>query len=128
MTENIKVVTEVTVLHKAYNMGYSNGSGGDSVENPVESLSHYKATAQYINNTAPSLRAVSGYTDSGHGTYQTENKVAVIPNGSEDDSPADAELMGSYYVYEAVQEAYNQGFLDAVDGKDADDSRTELIV
>lgn len=52
-------------------------------------------SAHWANHIAPTLRSLSGFGDSGYGTYQEDRQVAVIPVGCGDDRPAQAELVSA---------------------------------
>jgi|APHM01.1.fsa_nt_gi hypothetical protein len=118
----IGVIPEADVLDEAYRMGYTRFEDAETVDeedsDALEGLSHYKEMASYINNVAPRLRALAGYVDSGPGTYQVERKVVVVPHHAQEDVPRDGKLMAIRYVHEAVQDAFDRGALDAMQGRD----------
>lgn len=127
MTEQIKVVKPYYILEQAYQMGHQTGHDArDTVDADIgpEDLSHFKETAQWANNVAPELRAMSGFSDHGHGTYTDGGKVAAIDPGCEEDEPADAELIDAQHLFDKVVEAYDTGYLDGAEGTYDPDSVT----
>jgi hypothetical protein len=129
MNDTIPVVEEATLLDQAYDMGYSELSGGDPVEDPVMALSHYQESAHYINTVAPRIRAMCGFSDTKGGTYRDRpDKVAVIPVGSEDDQPKNAELMDPQYVLDKAHESFRNGAYDGLEQADRGETDTVALV
>ena len=77
-----------------------------------ESLSYFKEYAKWSNSIAPQLRAMAGYADRGHGTYQQDRQVAAIKPGCEEDEPAEADLIDAAYIYDILVESWEMGALD----------------
>jgi hypothetical protein len=132
MTDKIAVVNEADVLDEAYSMGYERFADVADMEHGGDesgyAVSHFKETAIWANNVAPSLRALSGMADGGHGTYQKRRDVAVIPVGSEDDVPAEASRIEADYVYDAAVNAFDAGAYDALEGNERGESDDETIL
>jgi hypothetical protein len=63
-------------------------------------------SAHWANGIAPELRALSGFEDTGYGTYQQDRDIALVPVGCGDDSPAEAELLRAKQFSVDVFEAY----------------------
>lgn len=121
MHDEVPVIYERKVLREAYDMGFSKFEGSE-VEPEDFEIGHYTESARYINNVAPKLRAMSGFDDAGHGTYQEPSSVVVVPPEHEDDEPMTGKVMSSGEVNNRVFEAFSNGAYDAVR-----DSRGELI-
>lgn len=114
--DTIQVVKIAYMQEKAYNMGYSRFSGMDAVENP--DLEGFQCSATYANHVLPKLRAMSGFSDNKRGTFTLENKVAAIEPGCEEDSPAEASVTNSHYVFSELMEYWEKGAYDAMEGKE----------
>lgn len=118
----IGVIPEADVLDEAYRMGYNRfedaAETADEHGDELDSLEHYKEMATYINNVAPRLRALAGYVDSGHGTYQVERDVVVIPDHAQDDVPRDGQHKSIEWVHGKVVDAFDRGALDALNGRE----------
>jgi hypothetical protein len=112
------VIEEAEALDSAYDAGYSEFDEIPAAESdePAD-LSFFTETARYANVVAPRLRATAGLADSGHGTYQKDREVAVVPVGCEDDEPAQCRLMSARQFYEqAVHPEWRRGAHDALEG------------
>jgi len=112
------VIEEVEALDSAYDAGYSEFDEIPAAESdePAD-LSFFTETARYANIVAPRLRATAGLADSGHGTYQEDREVAVVPVGCEDDEPAECRLMSARDFFQhAVHAEWRRGALDALQG------------
>jgi hypothetical protein len=58
-------------------------------------------SAKFINHIAPTIRCIAGYRDNGHGTWGHDGDIALIADGDEMDTPAEAEtLTASQYAQE----------------------------
>ena len=113
---DVAVVKPYYLLEEAYRMGHDRFKDAEQPEDDydlIEGLSHFKGTATWANNVAPKLRAMAGYADGGHGTYQQDRQVAAIHDGCEEDEPAEADLMDASQLYGRVVEAWDTGALDA---------------
>lgn len=118
------VIEEVEALDRAYDIGYEEFDPVPEAESdgPVN-LSFFTETARYANHVAPSLRQIAGHDDGGHGTYQEDREVAVVPVGCEDDVPAECRLVpASTFYSEAVHVEWRRGALDALEGHDHGES------
>lgn len=119
--DTIPVVFESDALGDAYQMGFERFDGSEATD--PESLSHFKESAMWTNNVAPKLRAMSGFQDSKGGTYQVRPEaVAVVPTGSEADSPIQADKIEPQYVHDAVIEAFDTGAYDGLVGNEYGES------
>lgn len=118
MGEEIAVVKPYYAVEEAYNMGYSKFSGTDTDESGRVDLAPYHSTADYANNVLPRLRAMAGYADAGHGTYQEHRKVAAVDAGCEEDEPAEAELREASHIFNSLVDAFNNGAYDAIEGRE----------
>lgn len=116
MTENIKVVVIPEAKEEAYNMGYDRFQGIPEEEVYGENLSHFKEYATFCNSIHPGIRAMSGYSDSGHGTYTINGQVVTVEYP--EDRPMDGEITEATYVEQELMEAFDCGAYDAMDGKD----------
>lgn len=115
---SIKILKGDAALLLAYRDGYDEFEGFAEGSGEDFDFGHFTETARWANNIAPSLRALSGYSDGGHGTYQIEGDVAVLDAADADDVPADADVMRSSEVYDRVVDAYREGAHDAVSGSE----------
>jgi hypothetical protein len=129
MTQNettVAVLRERHVLREAYDMGYDrfegsvpeddpNPSERVSTFTPSERISMFTESATYTNSIKPKLRALSGYVDSGTGTYTVPRSVVVVPPESEDDRPMNGKNVDIAYACDRIVEAWRSGALDAID-------------
>lgn len=128
MSETIAVVNERDALLDAYELGHNRGSRADVTgdpradEDPDFDLSEIKSSASWDNIVDPKLRAMAGYGDDGHGTYQVERQIALVPPGNEDDDPAEARLRASPKFYVRLADAYDMGARDGAEGSFDPDS------
>jgi predicted lipid-binding transport protein (Tim44 family) len=112
---DVAVVKPYYLVEKAYRMGHERFKDAEVPEDDTdlhESLSHFKEYAKWANTIAPKLRAMAGYADGGHGTYQQHRQVAAIHEGCEEDEPAEADLMDASDLYSTLVEAWDTGALD----------------
>lgn len=119
--DTIGVIPEAETLDEAYSMGYSRFADADPVadgDEAAEHIEHFTESAEYANSVAPNLRALSGYVDSGPGTYTVERQIVVVPDGAEADLPRDGKHMALGYVFEIVHDAWRAGVYDAVLGNE----------
>lgn len=116
MIENVKVVVLPEAKEEAYNMGYDEFSGIEA-DNPEDTdLAPFRDSARYCNHILPRLRAMSGFFDRGHGTYQEGGKVVVVDYPG--DRPMGGEITETRYVLDEIIEAWDTGAYDALDGYD----------
>lgn len=131
MTDTIPVVEESDVLESAYNKGYdfyADDGRSEPVEEPYRSVGDLKSTARWANSISPRLRALSGFSDeTGKGTYSGERPVALVEEGDEADSPAEAVEIGAVHVFQAAVEAFEQGAVDAMKLNDRDATRPDGV-
>ena len=79
-------------------------------------FSEFTGGARWANVIAPRLRAMAGAADpGGKGTYTAHREVAAILPGCEEDEPAEADMVSSQRLYEALVDAYRTGALDSVE-------------
>ena len=110
---DVAVVKPYYLLAEAYRMGHSEFEPLDEPPEDEEmDLAPFHDGARYCNHILPKLRAMAGYADSGHGTYQEHRQVAAIHTGCEEDEPAEADLMAASEVFEQLADAWNTGALD----------------
>jgi len=112
------VVEEVEALDSAYDAGYSEFDEVPAAESdePAD-LSFFTGSARYANIVAPRLRATAGLADRGHGTYQEDREIALVPVGNEDDKPAECRLMSARDFFQhAVHPEWRRGAYDALEG------------
>jgi len=122
------VVPAAQTLGEAYAMGYDRFTGADPVRADVfEQVDAFKQSASWANNVAPLLRSLSGYADEGHGTYQTPRAVVVVPDGNEDDLPRTGSSRPANAVYETVVDAWQNGAMDALRGRERGESAGEAV-
>lgn len=113
---DVAVVKPYYLTSEAYGMGHDEFSDVEADTAEEIDFSQFTSTARWANIIAPKLRAMSGARDpTGKGTYTAHREVAAIHAGSEEDEPAEADLVGSERLYEALVDAYRTGALDAVE-------------
>jgi len=108
MTDTIPVIYESAALDDAESLARSEYS-----DIPLEALQadHFQVrtdSAHWANGIAPELRALSGFDDSGFGTYQQDREIALVPGGCGDDRPAEAELLRAKQFSREVFETYRE--------------------
>lgn len=111
----VAVVKPYYLTEEAYRMGhrFTKGMDDDTVpDDELLDLSPIKESARWANNIAPSLRAMAGYLDNGHGTYTDAREVAAILPGCEEDEPAEADLCSARDVFNALVKAWDMGAMD----------------
>jgi hypothetical protein len=120
MTTTVKIIAEWDAKQEAYNRGYSRFQHGDPVEPEEFHFSHYTGSAEWANTVAPSLRAMAGYDDTGHGTYQEEPYAIVLVEVPEDE-PAEGEFLRKpWHFLDELVECFQSGAFDAATGADRD--------
>ena len=125
MSETIAVVKPYYLLEEAYQMGHDEFQPMDPPEDEDDlNLAPFHDSARYANHILPDLRAMAGFDDSGHGTYQTNRRVAAIKPGCEEDEPAEADLLDASDVFDRLVSAWNTGALDGWEGTYDPDSVT----
>ena len=113
---DVAVVKPYYLTGEAYDMGHNEFSDVDASDAEEIQFSHFTESARWANVIAPKLRAMAGARDpTGKGTYTQHREVAAIHAGCEEDEPAEADLVGSEMLYEALVDAYKTGALDAVE-------------
>jgi len=114
MTEEITVVCECDAMDEARSMGYRRYADMDAamiVESwPLEYASH----GSWDTHILPTLRCLAGYGDSGYGTYQQRQDVALIQDGDESDMPADAVVLDSGHLLDDLVVSWQDGAHTAV--------------
>lgn len=126
------VVKVAYAEEEAYSMGFDRFDQSlpdiDSNEDKRMAVDHFQETAQYANVVAPRLRAISGFDDGGHGTYQMNREVAEVKPGCEEDEPAPARITDARTIFnEVVIDAWHRGANDALDGRDPDVERGSVL-
>ena len=114
---DVAVVKPYYLLEEAYRMGHNEFTTMAPPDGDIDEefdLSPFKSSARWANHIAPDLRAMAGYADSGHGTYQEHRQVAAIHDGCEEDEPPEADLTDASRLFEALVEAYDMGAYDGV--------------
>lgn len=113
---DIAVVKANYVTEEAYEMGHDEFSDFESDSADDVEFHHFTESARWANVIAPKLRAMAGAADpTGKGTYTEHRDVAAIRPGCEEDEPAEADLVTSRRLYEALVDAYQTGALDSVE-------------
>ena len=103
----VKIIAEWDAKHEAYNRGYSRFLNRDLVDIEEYHFSQFTETAEWANTVAPDLRAMAGYDDRGHGTYQQEPEAIVLVEEPEDE-PAEGELLDDpWYFLDELVECFN---------------------
>lgn len=125
MTDNdTAVVKPYYATEQAYRDGYERFEGINTAAEEEFGLEPFRQTAAYANSVLPSLRAAAGFGDpGGHGTYTENRTVAAVKPGCEEDNPADAELVDSRHILDELQQAWERGAYDAVEGREPDPDR-----
>jgi len=115
MTETIPVIREAEALDEAEAMGRAHFADlpGDVAD--VADPAHVTDSAWWANHELPRLRAMSGYADRHGGTFTEVREVAVIPDGCEDDRPAEADVTTSDRLHEELVSAWFEGAYQAID-------------
>ena len=113
---DVAVVEPYYLTGEAYEMGHAEFSEVEAETAEDVDFSQFTSTARWANIIAPKLRAMSGARDpTGKGTYTQHREVAAIHAGCEEDEPAEADLVDSRHLYEALVDAYRTGALDSVE-------------
>ncbi len=120
MHENadMQVINLHVAVEKAYKKGYSDGR--TDIDNPYESLTHYKEMKSWSLGTRQDLMALSGMSRDDHtGLHNGHGKVGVICDGFDSrDTPIPIRESNTRHTYDKVMTAYDWGFVDKCDGKD----------
>lgn len=97
---------------EAYEMGYDRFAVADTVDDPE--LHYFKESAEWCNTILPKLRCMSGYSDSGHGTYTTVETVET-----------EIQEVESHHLLDEIVSAWDMGARDALTGemKDCDKAK-----
>lgn len=113
---DVAVVKPHYLTEEAYSMGHDEFHDFESDSAEDVEFHHFTDTARWANILAPRLRAMAGAADpTGKGTYTQHREVAAILPGNEEDTPAEADLVDSRDLYEALVDAYRTGALDSVE-------------
>jgi hypothetical protein len=113
---DVAVVKPHYLTEKAYSMGHDEFSDVEAESAEEIQFSHFTESARWANVIAPRLRSMAGAADpTGKGTHTGHREVAAIHAGCEEDEPAEADLVSSSDLYEALVDAYRTGALDAVE-------------
>ena len=113
---DVAVVKPHYLTEKAYSMGHDEFSDVEADSAEDVDFGQFTSTARWANVIAPRLRAMAGAADpGGKGTYTHHREVAAIHPGCEEDQPAEADLVGSERLFEALVDAYRTGALDSVE-------------
>lgn len=122
---DMAVVVLSDALQDAYDMGYSEFADVPSEEYTsreeiYRGLDGFRQYARYSNHVLPHLRALAGYGDGGHGTYQVSRPVAVVHPADLDDRPIEAEEAQPRHLLRQITEAWDMGAVDAMKGEEPD--------
>ena len=113
---DVAVVKPHYLTEKAYSMGHDEFHDFGVSDAEEVDFSGFTSSARWANVIAPRLRAMAGAADpTGKGTYTEHREVAAILPGREEDEPAEADLVSSSHLFEALVDAYRNGALDAVE-------------
>ena len=114
---DVAVVKPYYLLEEAYRMGHSEFEPLDEPpEDDDMDLAPFKDGARWCNHILSTLRAMAGYADGGHGTYQEHRQVAAIHPGAEEDEPAEADLIDAHTLFTELVDAWDTGALDGWEG------------
>lgn len=117
MTETVTIVDATRAKVEAYQMGHGRFSDLSGEEAEGFDLAPFKDSATWANHVAPQLRAMAGFADGGHGTYQQDRQVVAVTPQTEGDQPRDGELMESArYIHDELVQAFDMGAYDGVEG------------
>ena len=114
MTETIPVIREAEAKDEAEAMGYRRFEGMEVDSYESFDIAPFRDSSTYCNHVLPRLRALAGFGDAGTGTYTIQQDIVVIPQGCEDDLPAEGERDTSEGMYEALVECWHNGAYRAV--------------
>lgn len=112
---DVAVVKPHYAIEEAYNMGYKRFEGAYDETGEFD-FSGFTDSAEYANSVLPDLRAMAGFADHGHGTYQERRRVAATHPGCEEDEPAEADLMDAGALHSELADAYRKGAVDGAAG------------
>lgn len=117
---DVAVVKPYYLKEEAYTMGYDEFDDLTLAPDEEADLDGFTDTARYANHILPDLRAMAGFADGGHGTYQQGRQVAAIEPGCEEDEPAEADLTTAQEIFNELVDAWRQGAYDAIEGRERD--------
>lgn len=115
MSDTIPVVREAHAKDEARAMGRRRFEDIEVDSRDEFDLQPFMDSASYSNHVLPTLRCMAGYGDRGTGTYTVVREVALIPDGAEDDSPAEATVIESTWLLSELTQAWIDGAYAAVD-------------
>jgi len=114
MSEYITVVCECDAKDEARSMGYRRYADMAAAEIVAAWPVHYTEHGSWDTHILPTLRCLAGYGDSGYGTYQQRQEVALIRDGDESDMPADAVVLDSGHLLDDLIVSWQDGAHTAV--------------
>jgi len=109
----MKVIITQRVEQEAYEMGYERFDRMDPVPADGFDLSGFQGSATYANHVLPSLRALAGFEDTGHGTYQQNQTVALVDEADLEDNPIDADETMANEYFQTLMDEWRAGAYDA---------------
>jgi len=101
---------------EAYRMGFERFSHEPNEPLDEAWFSHYTESAEWANSKAPTLRAMAGAGDGGHGTYQQHRPVVTVDYP--EDRPADGTVRRSFDVFDRLSTLFRRGAADKVCGRE----------
>jgi len=114
MSDTITVVCEVDAKDEAHSMGYRRFADMTAPEIVEAWPIPYQEHGSWHRHIEPTLRCLAGYGDSGYGTYQQHQEVALIRDGDEADHPTDALLIDSMHLLDELTDAWCNGAHQAI--------------
>jgi hypothetical protein len=120
MTDNtIPVVVEPEVKEKAYRMAYERFN--EQPEDKDEHwFTHFSGSAEWANRKLPTLRAMAGAGDAGHGTYTEHRSIVVVQDPG--DRPMQGTEYDSHHLHSELVKHCKNGAHDKVEGREYGDS------
>lgn len=120
----MKVIVAERAEREAYEMGYERFEDQDSrgeVDADLD-LTLFRDSAAYTNYVLPSLRALAGYEDGGHGTYTIGGEIAIVDEADLDDTPIEAETWTAGEYLDVLVDRWTDGARDACLGNEEGES------
>lgn len=126
----MKIVNLDDVTATAFDLGFDRFAGMDPVPIDEFDIGFFTESAEYANNTAPTLRQLAGYADHGFGTYTDKRDVLVVYQDDAEELATDAgfidaDMVWSPDLFEKLHDSWLHGVYDAVEL--AAEERPELI-
>ena len=110
-----KVVVANRAVEQAYEMGYERFENFDTPKGQRIDLEGFRSSAEYANHTLSSLRALSGHSDAGYGTYKVGGEIVIVDEADLDDDPITGETWTAEDYLSVLVDRWHDGARDALD-------------